>query len=223
MPAAGSVVIRRFVGAVFGALHDGLEIYLHPPVELTAGLGVVARPGLALAAPLGAQPGIGRAAIFQIPHHRIGTAFGQRRAEKVGIHPRLFSEMVIWMYVVAFFLAHVVSVVFYFPERLKNNPLELLMIWRGISSYGGFLGAVLAVVIFARMRNMPLWPTVDSVCFGLVHGWIFGRAGCSLAHDHPGNCTNFFLGIKYPDVATACPGYTARHDLGFYEFLLPRE
>lgn len=149
----------------------------------------------------------------------VGTAVGQRRAEKLGLHPKVFSEAVIWMFVLAFFMAHVVSVVFYFPDRLKKNPLELLMFWRGISSFGGFLGAVIALLVFIRVRRLPVWTTFDAVGYGLVHGWILGRTGCSLAHDHPGKCTNFILGIKYPDVALECPTFHARHDLGFYEML----
>jgi len=35
--------------------------------------------------------------------------------------------------------------------------------------------------------------------------------GCSLAHDHPGARSDFFLAVQYPG--------GARHDLGFYEFL----
>ena len=50
------------------------------------------------------------------------------------------------------------------------------------------------------------------VGLGLSVGWIFGRLGCTTAHDHPGRHTDFFLAVRYPE--------GPRHDLGFDEFLL---
>jgi phosphatidylglycerol:prolipoprotein diacylglycerol transferase len=150
----------------------------------------------------------------------IGAAVGQRRAEKLGLNPRVFSEAVIWMYVGAFAMAHWVSVIFYFPHRIIEDPLSLLKFWEGISSFGGFLGGALTLYIYGRLKKLPMWHMMDAVAYGLVHGWIFGRGGCSLAHDHPGSCTNFFLGVEFPGWAIPCPErFQARHDLGFYEFL----
>ena len=48
-------------------------------------------------------------------------------------------------------------------------------------------------------------------CSGLVVGWVFGRLGCTLVHDHIGKLSDFALAIRFPD--------GARHDLGFYELL----
>jgi phosphatidylglycerol:prolipoprotein diacylglycerol transferase len=150
----------------------------------------------------------------------VGAAVGQKRAEKLGLNPKVFSEAVIWMYVGAFAMAHWVSVIFYFPHRIWEDPLSLLKFWEGISSFGGFLGGAATLYIYARIKKLPVWTMYDAVSFGLVHGWVLGRAGCSLAHDHPGKCTNFFLAVKFPGWNMPCPeGYSARHDLGFYEFL----
>ncbi len=41
-----------------------------------------------------------------------------------------------------FIVAHSVSVIFYFPERIKESPWVLLNVWSGLSSFGGFLGAL---------------------------------------------------------------------------------
>ena len=43
-------------------------------------------------------------------------------------------------------------------------------------------------------------------------GWIVGRAGCTVAFDHPGLETDFFLGWRYRDGRVI-------HNLGFYEML----
>lgn len=150
----------------------------------------------------------------------IGAFAAQKRADKLGINPKLFSEALIWVFVGGFVMAHWVSSLLYYPERVLEDPLELLKIWKGISSFGGFLGGSLALIIFVKLKELPFWTTLDAVAYGLVFGWIFGRAGCSLAHDHPGKCTNFPLAVKFPGWGLPCPeGYSARHDLGFYEFL----
>ncbi len=145
----------------------------------------------------------------------IGTWVAQNRAEQLGLNPKAFSELIIWLFIGGFSMAHVVSVVFYFPERLKENPLELLMFWRGISSFGGFFGGVLAIWIYTKKYKMPLWTTLDALAFGMTVAWIFGRMGCTVAFDHPGKPTHFFLAFKNPPYPVP-KGYNAIHNLGFY-------
>jgi phosphatidylglycerol:prolipoprotein diacylglycerol transferase len=45
----------------------------------------------------------------------------------------------------------------------------------------------------------------------LVVGWVFGRLGCTLVHDHVGTPSTFLLAVRFPN--------GPRHDLGLYEFL----
>jgi phosphatidylglycerol---prolipoprotein diacylglyceryl transferase len=45
----------------------------------------------------------------------------------------------------------------------------------------------------------------------LVIGWVFGRLGCTLVHDHLGTPSEFVLAVRFPN--------GPRHDLGLYEFL----
>ncbi len=108
--------------------------------------------------------------------------------------------------------AHLVHVLFYHPELLNEDPWVLFKFWGGLSSIGGFLGGMSAAVGYLLYKKQPLLPYGDRLLSALVVGWIFGRTGCSFAHDHPGRLTDFFLGIQYPG--------GVRHDLGFYELLL---
>ena len=85
-----------------------------------------------------------------------------------------------------FIVAHLVSVIFYFPERINENRMVLLNPFAGLSSFGGFLGAFLAFLYFTKKAEIPRLPYADSVALGLSVGWIFGRTGCFTAHDHPG-------------------------------------
>ncbi len=92
-------------------------------------------------------------------------------------------------------------------------PLDIFKIWQGgMSVYGGFLGAILAVVIYLRKNKLDFWQYADAIIFGLPLGLFIGRLGCFFIHDHPGAKTNFFLGVNYPD--------GIRHDLGLYDSFL---
>lgn len=65
------------------------------------------------------------------------------------------------------------------------------------------------------------WPPVKSwlrdaevILHGLVVGWVFGRMGCTVAFDHPGSITDFFLAFQF-----GSPTGPFRHNLGLYEML----
>jgi phosphatidylglycerol---prolipoprotein diacylglyceryl transferase len=138
---------------------------------------------------------------------RIVVMQGRRR----GLDPSDVKYMNARIVIGGFIVAHLVSVIFYYPERILENWTVLFNPFAGLSSFGGFLGAFLAFLYFTKKAEIPRLAYADSVALGLSVGWIFGRTGCFTAHDHPGRHTSFFLAVRYPD--------GARHDLGFYELL----
>jgi phosphatidylglycerol:prolipoprotein diacylglycerol transferase len=143
----------------------------------------------------------------------IGDRIVVREGMRRGLDEKDVKFMNVRIVIGGFIMAHLVSVIFYFPERVKANPLILLNLWSGLSSFGGFLGATIAFLYFTRKEKIPALRYADSVALGLAVGWIFGRTGCFTAHDHPGLHTHFFLAVRYPG-----PG-GPRHDLGLDELL----
>ncbi|HET6611677.1 MAG TPA: prolipoprotein diacylglyceryl transferase [Kofleriaceae bacterium] len=129
-----------------------------------------------------------------------------------------------WLLLPGWFIgAHLFNALFYEFDAVKEDPLLLFKFWRGISSYGGMLGALAGFLIFTHRRKLSRLKMADIPAYGLLPAWAFGRLGCSLVHDHPGRLTDFFLAIDYPAnnptlAALGLPG-GPRHDLGFYEFL----
>lgn len=140
----------------------------------------------------------------------VGFFAGKRRARLTGLNPDIAGDVVVWAAVIGFIVAHLVSVVFYFPHRILENPWVLLAIWSGLSSFGGFLGGVMGAVWILKRSAVPVAPYCDAVGFGLVPGWIFGRMGCTVVFDHPGIPTDFILGMMHPR-------YGVIHNLGLYE------
>ncbi|MES1206443.1 MAG: prolipoprotein diacylglyceryl transferase [Pseudomonadota bacterium] len=141
----------------------------------------------------------------------VGDRITVREGAKRGLDPRDVRYLNARMVIGGFVMAHLVSVVFYFPERIKESPWILLNIWAGLSSFGGFLGAALTYLYLTRKEKIPALRYADAVALGLAVGWIFGRLGCTTAHDHPGRHADYFLAVRYPD--------GPRHDLGLYELL----
>jgi phosphatidylglycerol:prolipoprotein diacylglycerol transferase len=175
-----------------------------------------------------------------------GSWLAQKRAEAKGLHPRVISDLALWIVLCAFFFAHQVSLFLYFPERVfgpDGSWLEVFYIWDGISSYGGFLGALIAFLTFFSFKRIriipgvldlvggkgrPVLPYLDAIAMGFSVGWLFGRLGCFTAHDHIGKATTSPLAVNFPDgfrdgvpaiAEIGAAGFTPRFDLGFLEVL----
>jgi phosphatidylglycerol:prolipoprotein diacylglycerol transferase len=155
-----------------------------------------------------------------------------RYAKHKDIDEYLFRDYLFWMLVAAFVISHWVSVIFYFPEQIEEDPFVLLYIWNGLSSVGGFFGAFIGMTWYLKKHKQPIMVYADATIFGLLLGWVFGRAGCSIVHDHPGaraaagEDPNFLMVGPWP---CPCPGGAAasaeccaapvwQYDLGLLEF-----
>ena len=135
----------------------------------------------------------------------IGTALATRRARKRGYDLDKLNSFITWMLVAGFIGGHMLDEIFYHPDEVLKRPYSLLMLWEGLSSFGGFTGAFLGIVlwkyfgsrnvkvgpielprIFKRDAAQPILPFADLILSVFPVAWIFGRSGCSVVHDHPG-------------------------------------
>lgn len=174
----------------------------------------------------------------------VGLLLGRHRFRTMGLDVAV-GEALAWRVLIGGFVAaHVFSVLLYFPEKVRSNPLVLFAFWEDISSFGGILGGVIALWWWFRGRGAMLpraerWAYVDAVAFVFPVGLMVGRLACTVAHDHPGRVTAFplaislatpdaqaFIGDVYASAGRASELPAADrldtlgfHDLGFYEFL----
>ena len=177
----------------------------------------------------------------------VGDACWMRRAKLLGYDTKSFRAYVIWLMVMGFFLSHVLDEIFYHPDEIARRPWSLFFVWEGLSSLGGFIGALVGGLgwkyldvhwrgplpfLSPRPRPLPLLPFADVSAATFPVGWVFGRLGCALVHDHPGALARAgaFLSVAWPLSAEdglhhtfgpihAVYGSTARYDLGLLEFL----
>jgi len=148
----------------------------------------------------------------------VGYMLGRRRARLTGLDPQHCADGQVWAVVAGFVMAHLVSVIFYFPEKILNEPWVLLMVWAGLSSFGGFVGGIVGLWAYCHKHKLSMLKYTDAILFGFVPAWIIGRMGCSVVHDHPGKNSMFWLAVNFPVDAHNPLG--PRHDLGFYEMLV---
>jgi phosphatidylglycerol---prolipoprotein diacylglyceryl transferase len=146
-----------------------------------------------------------------------GARVTERRAGRLGLRGDLISDFITHVVFIGFVLGHIFDRLFYEPEIILKDPLDLLMPWKSLSSFGGFFGAVAGAYIWKARRKIGITVPLDSVAYGMPVGWFFGRLGCFVVHDHPGKITSFFLAVDNYQYGSLPVG--PRHDLGFYEVL----
>lgn len=139
----------------------------------------------------------------------VGAWLTKRRGLELGLSPERVGSMVTTVLVCGFIFAHIFDVFAYQTKGPRPSLWDILNPFGGISSFGGFIGALGGLFYWCKRHKEPIMPYADSLGLGMGAGWLFGRLGCFTAHDHPGRLTDFFLAVQYPG--------GARHDLGLYE------
>jgi phosphatidylglycerol:prolipoprotein diacylglycerol transferase len=139
----------------------------------------------------------------------VASALTIARAKRIGLDERAMTSFITWVVGIGLLGGHVFDVLFYYPERLREDPWVLLRLWDGLSSFGGFTGAIIGMLCWRAKYRNPALPYTDNVMALLPVGWAFGRAGCSIAHDHPGVRSEAWLAVQYPG--------GGRYDLGLLE------
>lgn len=153
----------------------------------------------------------------------LGTIIAGKRAKQLGLSERVVADVALWAVIPGFIGAHLIHQIFYEPHEILQDPLILLQVWNGISSFGGFIGGTLGVLYYFLKKNkeLPFLPYADAIIYGFAFAWIFGRLGCTTAFDHPGLQTDFFMGMEYLGRAkdgTPLPNFgKILHNLGWYE------
>lgn len=156
----------------------------------------------------------------------LGVKATRHRAGELGLDVRVVDRLMPWLVLAVFLGAHLVSVVCYYPGRIVEDPLILLRLWDGLSSFGGILGGLVVVYLFFRRLGIKKKHYMQALLFGAVVGLLVGRFGCAVTHDHPGKPTSSPLAVTgWPTAQTperTLGFYTdgpRQHDLGLYEFL----
>ena len=113
-----------------------------------------------------------------------GTLLALRQARRLGVSERATLSFTLWVAVTSFVLAHALDSILYYPRAVLEDPWLVLRLWEGLSSFGGFAGALVGGALFRFRHRVPILPYADIVASAFPVSWTFGRLGCSFAHDH---------------------------------------
>lgn len=128
-----------------------------------------------------------------------------KRGKRLGFDVEQVLSLAIYMIVGGFIGARLFHVLFYEPAYYLNNIFEIVKVWKGgLSSFGGITGAVLGAYLFVKLKKVfkdKILKVVDLISFSALFGWILGRVGCLMIHDHLGNLSNSVFSVKTTDGA----------------------
>jgi phosphatidylglycerol:prolipoprotein diacylglycerol transferase len=127
-----------------------------------------------------------------------------------------YDDFILWVTIGIIAGGRIGYVLFYNPNYFAGHPLESLYLWKGgMSFHGGFLGCVLAVVLFARHRRLPTLSLGDLTCAAAPIGLFFGRLANFINGELWGRPANVSWAIVFPT-----GGPEPRHPSQLYEAAL---
>ncbi len=105
---------------------------------------------------------------------------------------------------------------FYDFASVAANPMRAIEVWNGgMSFHGGFIGATLAMVFFARKHQIRLWSLFDLVASVVPLGLFFGRIANFINGELWGRPTDLPWAMAFPT-----GGPFPRHPSQIYEAIL---
>lgn len=123
-----------------------------------------------------------------------------RRAPFQGLAPERVVDLGPWLIVGALIGARTLYVLSYWEEEFRQAPWWEVFMFRkgGLVFYGGFIGSVLACLLYTRAKRLPLWKVADVMAPSVALGHAFGRLGCLMNGCCYGRACDLPWAIRYP-------------------------
>jgi len=127
-----------------------------------------------------------------------------------------YDDFVLWVTLGIILGGRTGYVLFYNPGYFAEHPAEIVQLWKGgMSFHGGFLGCVLAVILFARHRGLPILSLGDITCAAGTIGIFLGRIANFINGELWGRATDVPWAMVFPN-----GGPVPRHPSQLYEAML---
>ncbi|MBE2294068.1 MAG: prolipoprotein diacylglyceryl transferase [Phycisphaerales bacterium] len=148
-----------------------------------------------------------------------GWALGRYRARKPdsGWTTAQVDDLVFYIAMGVILGGRIGYILFYSLSSFLDNPLVLFRVWEGgMSFHGGFIGVLLAMLLFARKYQHRFWEAMDFIAPLIAPGILFGRIGNFINGELWGRVTDLSWGMVFPRTADQLP----RHPSQLYEAAL---
>lgn len=114
----------------------------------------------------------------------VGATLAARRAPKFGLDPKYIWDGLTWAIIPGLIGARVYHILTPSPasglttQYYLENPLQMLAIWNGgLGIYGGIVGGIVGIWLFARRHKQPLLAWLDLIAPSMALGQAIGRWG----------------------------------------------
>ena len=120
------------------------------------------------------------------------------------VEMRAMDDLFLWIIIGVVAGGRIGSVLFYGfqqdPQRYLSDPMAWLSVWDGgMSFHGGFLGVLLAVVIWSRFnRSSNFWEVTDLLAISAPIGLFFGRIANFINGELYGRPTDLPWAMRFP-------------------------
>ena len=138
------------------------------------------------------------------------------RVAPTSFDPIRLDDLVVWATLGTVVGGRLGFVLLYQPEYYFQNPMQILMLWRGgLSFHGGLIGVATAIILFARRHGIPTLMLGDVIALVSPIGLFFGRVANFINAEHYGRPTDVPWAMVFPG-----GGPAPRHPSQLYEAAL---
>ena len=130
--------------------------------------------------------------------------------------PEQIDDLLLWTTIGVVLGGRLGYVLFYNPAHFAANPAEIFQVWSGgMSFHGGFLGVVVACLIYGRRHGIGLGRLLDLAAAGVPIGLGLGRLANFINGELYGRASDVPWAMVFPG-----GGPDARHPSQLYEAVL---
>jgi phosphatidylglycerol:prolipoprotein diacylglycerol transferase len=141
------------------------------------------------------------------------------------LQPEAVERLLTWVILGVILGGRLGYVLIYDPAYFWANPAKIPAVWEGgMSFHGGFLGVVVAGILFCRREGIAMLTLADLMAVATPPGLFLGRIANFINAELWGRPTSLPWGVAFPgDAAQSCPDLLticARHPSQLYEAAL---
>lgn len=136
------------------------------------------------------------------------------------------EDLLSWMIIGTILGGRLGYVLFYQLSDSLADPISILRIWDGgMSFHGGFVGVIIAGILFCKKNNLANWSVGDAIASSAPFGLFLGRIANFINAELWGRPTDLPWGVIFPSqIAQNCGQalgeICARHPSQLYEAIL---
>lgn len=146
-----------------------------------------------------------------------GFGLANATAKRRGLPPALVGDALVPLLFGGILGARIFYVIFHVAE-FWGAWLDTFKIWQGgLMWQGGFLGGVVALILFVKRRKIPFLSLADIFAPAVALGQAVGRIGCLFAGCCYGKTCAFPWAITFRHVESLAPTGQALHPTQLYD------